>query len=129
MRELTLNYDGRRFAPSDGVPGEASRVALYRQDGDLLWGEFSGGRVRRGALAGTCATDGALDFAYCMVFDGGEVVSGRCHSTPTVLSDGRIRLHEEWERFGPGGSRGVSSIEEIFQTSATPEHSRLPEEV
>ena len=112
MSLMTLDYDGRRFSPSDGVPGESSRVAVYRQNGDLLWGEISGGRVRRGALTGTCAPDGTLDFAYCMVFEGGEIVSGRCCSTPTVLADGRIRLHEEWQRYGVAGRRGVSSIEE-----------------
>jgi len=110
---MSLNYDGRRFSPSDGVDEADSPVAVYRQDGDLLWGEFSGGQVRRGALTGTCAPDGTLDFAYCMVMLGGEIVSGRCHSTPTVLPDGRIRLHEEWERYGDGGSRGVSSLEEV----------------
>jgi hypothetical protein len=122
-----INYDRRRFSPADGVAGESSRVAVYRQAGDLLWGEFSGGRVRRGALTGNCAPDGTLDFAYCMVFEGGEIVSGRCHSTPTVLADGRIRLHEEWERYGAGGSRGVSSIEEIAPADTPTEHSTVPE--
>jgi hypothetical protein len=125
---MTLNYDGRRFSPSDHVPGEGAPVAVYRQDGDLLWGEFSGGEIRRGALTGTCAPDGTLDFTYCMVFKGGEIVSGRCHSTPTVLEDGRIRLHEEWERYGVGGSRGVSSIEEVRSRSTESEHSRNAEE-
>jgi hypothetical protein len=131
MSLMTIDYDGRRFSPSDGVAGEHSRVAVYRQDGDLLWGEFSGGQVRRGALTGSCGSDGTLDFAYCMVFEGGEIVSGRCHSTPTVLADGRIRLHEEWERYGAGGGRGVSSIEELplASTAGTrPEHRGHPEE-
>jgi len=131
MSEMTLNYDGRRFSPADGVAGECSRVAVYRQDGNLLWGAFSGGQVRRGALTGTCAPDGTLDFAYCMVFERGEIVSGRCHSTPTVLSDGRIRLHEEWERYGAGGSRGVSSIEELPSACTAgmrPGHPSNPEE-
>jgi hypothetical protein len=128
VRSVTLNYDGRRFSPSDGVPGEGSRVAVYRQDGDLLWGEFSGGEIRRGALTGTCAPDGTLDFAYCMVFEGGEIVSGRCSSTPTVLEDGRVRLHEEWERYGAGGSRGVSSIEELPAEGTQPERSSTSEE-
>ena len=128
MSLMTLNYDGRRFSPSDGVAGESSRVAVYRQDGDLLWADFSGGQVRRGSLTGTCAPDGTLDFAYCMVFEGDEIVSGRCHSTPTVLEDGRIRLHEEWERYGAGGGRGVSSIEEVPPAGTRPEHSSSPEE-
>jgi hypothetical protein len=126
MSEMTLNYDGRRFSPADGVAGEGGRVAVYHQDGELLWGEFSGGQVSCGALTGTCAPDGTLDFAYCMVFERGEIVCGRCSSTPTVLSDGRIRLHEEWERYGADGSRGVSHIEEL--PGRQPGHPRKPEE-
>jgi hypothetical protein len=62
-----------------------------------------------------------------MAFEGGEIVSGRCHSTPTVLADGRIRLHEEWERYGPHGSSGVSSIEEL-PPSTTTEHPKPEDE-
>ncbi|RKT54856.1 hypothetical protein [Saccharothrix australiensis] len=122
-----INYDGKRFRPvADGAP-EESRVAVYHQDGDLLWGEFLGGRARRGALTGTAAPDGSLDFAYCMVLDDGEVVSGHCRSTPNVLSDGRIRLDEVWERFGDHASSGVSVIEEIPAPQATrPVRTRQP---
>ncbi len=106
-----INYDGRRFQAL-GAGGEAA-VAVYRQSGDLLWGEFSGGETRRGALCGLCAPDGNLDFTYTTVLTSGEVIAGRCLSTPQVLKDGRIRLHEKWERFGPNASTGVSEIEEI----------------
>ncbi len=105
-----INYDGRRFRP---VGPEGDRVAVYRQDGDLLWGEFSGGRARRGTLAGTCEPDGRLDFAYCMVLDSGEIISGRCHSTPRLLADGRIQLDEQWERYGRHAATGTSQLEEI----------------
>jgi hypothetical protein len=108
-----IDYDNKRFRPVGGRPGEESRVAVYRQDGDLLWGEFLGGHARRGVLTGTAASDGKLEFAYCMVLDTGEVISGRCASVPEVLPDGRIKLHELWERYGPHASTGVSQIEEI----------------
>jgi hypothetical protein len=78
-----------------------------------VWGEFSGGSARRGALCGLCAEDGTLEFAYTMVLTSGEVVSGRCVSTPEVLSDGRIKLYERWERYGPNGATGVSELEEL----------------
>ena len=112
-----LNYDGRLFRPVADAPGTESRIAHYRQRGDLLWGDFTGGRARRGALTGTCADDGTLRFAYSMVLDTGDVISGRCVSTPEVLSDGRIRLHERWERYGVHASRGESTIEEIPKES------------
>ncbi|MFB9462729.1 hypothetical protein [Streptomyces cinereospinus] len=108
-----IDYDGRRFSPvADGGP-EEERVATYHQDGDLLWGEFSGGRARRGSLTGICGPDGSLRFAYCMVLEDGEIVSGRCVSTPQVLQDGRIRLREVWERYGPHADSGVSYLQEL----------------
>lgn len=115
-----MNYDNKRFRPVGGRTGEESRVAVYRQHGDLLWGEFVGGHARRGVLTGTSASDGRLEFGYCMVLDTGEVVSGHCRSTPEILADGRIRLHETWERYGAQASAGVSCIEEIPTALETP---------
>ncbi|HYQ66095.1 hypothetical protein [Actinophytocola sp.] len=112
-----INYDGRRFhpVPADGTDDEGvgDRVALYRQNDDLIWGEFTGGRARRGSLAGTCGPDGKLDFAYCMVLDSGEVISGHCTSIPRILDDGRIQLDEVWQRYGPHESVGISRLHEI----------------
>lgn len=107
-----ISYDGRTFRAQGRPEGEAP-VARYRQDGDLVWAEFAGGDVRRGALAGTCAPDGTLEFAYSMVLTGGEVVSGCSISSPEVLADGRIRLHERFERYGRNAATGASCIEEI----------------
>ena len=75
--------------------------------------EFSGGEVRRGSIVGTADADGELSFAYCMVLDNGETVTGRCHSVPEIMEDGRIRLAETWERQGPEPSHGVSVLEEL----------------
>jgi hypothetical protein len=109
-----INYDGRRFRPVSAAGADvADQVATYRQEGPLIWGEFRGGGVRRGALAGTCVPDGALDFAYCMVLDGAQIVSGRCHSTPESRADGGIDLREVWERYGPDSCSGVSRLTEI----------------
>lgn len=107
---MTIQYDNRRFRVA-GVDG-AAPAAHYHQDGDLVWAEFAGGKVRRGSLAGTCAPDGVLQLAYCMVLAGGDLVTGRCVSTPTVLDDGRIRLSEQWERFSPQPATGLSLLEE-----------------
>ena len=109
---VSFNYDGRTFRPGDEDPAHTSR-AHYHQDGDLIWAEFTGGHVRRGSLSGTCGPAGILEFAYCMVRDSGEVISGFCRSTPRRLADGRIRLDEEWQRYTPQPSHGLSFIEEI----------------
>jgi hypothetical protein len=119
-----IDYDEKRFRPVGGPTGEEGRVAAYRQSGDLVWGKFTGGRARRGSLTGTAAPDGRLEFGYSMVLDTGEVVSGRCRSTPEILADGRIRLHEVWERYGARAGSGTSCIEEIPSTPTIPRRPR-----
>ncbi|HEV2450672.1 MAG TPA: hypothetical protein VGS62_01940 [Streptosporangiaceae bacterium] len=115
-----FDYNGRAFRPGGEEPGGTQ--ARYHQDGDLVWGEFAGGHVRRGSLTGTCSPDGVIVFAYSMVLDSGEVISGRCRSTPRLLEDGRIRLSEEWERYTPGYDSGVSCLEEILATDVSRAH-------
>ncbi len=112
-----FSYNGRRFRPE----GEAGPVVTYQQEGDLLWAEIpSGGGVRRGALTGRCASDGALDFAYSLVLEDGEVVSGRCHGTPLRRrGGGGIRIRAEWERYGSRAATGVSYLEEVDAAPAT----------
>jgi hypothetical protein len=108
-----IDYDGRRFrAAGPGAPAEAP-VAVYRQSGDLLWAEFSGGGVRRGSLTGIRRHDDTLEFTYTMVLQDASVLAGHCVSTPQTLPDGRLRLHERWERYGAHAATGVSELEEI----------------
>lgn len=107
-----IDYDGRRFRPV-GDDAAGGPEASYRQRGDLVWAEFAGGTVRRGSLTGLRRDDDTLELAYTMVLDDGSVLAGRCRSTPELLPDGRIRLHEEWERYGPHAATGTSRLEEL----------------
>jgi len=106
-----INYNGRKFRKA--VADDKAPVAEYHQDGNLVWAEFAGGEVRRGSLTGICAPDGTVDFAYNMVLAGGEVISGRSVNTPQLLDDGRIRMHEQWERYGRHSATGISYLEEV----------------
>ncbi|GGT12478.1 hypothetical protein [Streptomyces purpureus] len=108
---MTIDYDGRRFRNT--AYGDDAPVARYRQEGSLLWADFAGGDVKKGALTGHAADDGTLEFTYTMVLADGEVIAGRCWSTPEVLPDGRIRLSERWERYGERADSGISELEEV----------------
>jgi hypothetical protein len=108
-----ISYDGRRFRHGQADPDGQATACTYRQDGDVVWAEFAGGEVRRGSLVGTCSPDGTLDFAYGMVNNDGTVVSGFSHAVPETLPDGRIRLHETWERYGEHGQRGTGFLDEV----------------
>jgi hypothetical protein len=105
-----IHYDGRRFRRAGGGDGT---IACYRQDDDLVWAEFAGGQVRRGAATGVCEPDGVLLLAYTMVLASGEVICGRTVNTPQRDPDGRLVLREQWRRFGAHTTTGISYLEEI----------------
>lgn len=112
---MTIDYDGRVFRPiSNTDNGEVSgdtRFA-YRQRGRMVWADYAGGDIQHGHLLGLVADDGSLDVAYHHVNASGALMTGVCHSTPEVLPDGRIRLHERWRWTSGDGSTGTSVIEE-----------------
>lgn len=105
-----INYDGRRFRLAGGGDGT---VARYRQDGDLVWADFAGGKVRRGTVTGICGPDGTLRLAYTIVLTSGEVISGSTVNTPHPQPDGRLVLREEWQRHGEHAKSGTSYLEEV----------------
>lgn len=105
-----LDYNGKKFRKTGS---ETSPVTVYRQDGDVVWSEFAGGEVLRGSTAGTRAADGTLHLGYTIVLAGGEIISGHTVNTPEVTEDGRVRLREVWERYGPHAATGVSYLEEV----------------
>ncbi|MFD0361172.1 hypothetical protein ACFQZZ_06880 [Nocardia sp. GCM10030253] len=104
-----IDYDGRRFRNPDNDDGV---IARYHQQGDLVWADFAGGRIRRGIVNGTCDAEGVLRIGYTMVLQDGEVISGFARSEPEH-TDAGLRLREEWERFGPNAASGISYLEEV----------------
>lgn len=103
-----LDYDGRRFR-AEG----STAVARYRQEGDLVWAEVSGGEVLRGAIAGLRDHTGTLHLGYTIVLATGEVVCGHTVNTPEVAEDGSIRMREAWQRFRPQAATGTSYLDEV----------------
>lgn len=118
---MKIDYDGRKFAPLHSSPGGDvgnGTVFHYRQRGDIVWADYAGGRIVRGQLIAVCDREGVLDMSYQHVNADGGLMTGVCRSTPEVLSDGRIRLHEKWRWTSGDRSSGESVIEEV--TAASP---------
>lgn len=105
-----IDYEGRRFRKSGD---ESGAVVVYHQDGDVVWAEVVGGEVRRGTLTGTRAADGTLHLGYTLVLATGDLVCGSTVNTPEIAEDGRIRLHENWERYVPRATAGRGYLEEV----------------
>ena len=112
----TINYDGRKFVPEmNSENGEVSErtIFLYHQNGSLLWAEYSGGDILKGSLIGSVSDNGELDFVYHHVNQNMQIKTGKCHSVPTVLENGKIKLSEQWEWTSGDFSKGESLLVEV----------------
>ncbi|KAJ1323998.1 homoserine kinase type II [Microdochium nivale] len=119
-KPATAMYNNKTFRSSSNTDnGEVSPATVfhYHQDGNIVWAEYTGGSIARGFLIATVVqggtdVEGTLDARYEHVNTSGELMTGRCRSTPEVLADGRIRLHETWKWTSGDESSGTSVVEE-----------------
>jgi hypothetical protein len=113
---MSINYDKRTFASvrnSAGGEVGSETVFRYRQRGNAVWADYEGGEIVHGQVVAKCDDDGVLDMRYQHLNIRGELMTGTCRSTPEILPDGRIRLHEKWQWTSGDRSAGESVIEEV----------------
>lgn len=111
-----MNYHNRLFKVinnSDNGDTSSETTFHYKQEGNILTSSYSGGNIISGHLLGIVDVNGNIDMRYHHVNKDGEIMTGFCRSTPEILQDGRIRLHEEWRWTNGDQSSGKSTIEEI----------------
>ncbi|RKE55359.1 n-acetylglutamate synthase [Sphingobacterium detergens] len=111
-----MNYHNRTFRivnNSDNSDTSSETTFHYKQEGNILTSSYSGGNIVSGHLLGIVDENGNINMRYHHVNKDGEIMTGLCRSTPEILQDGRIRLHEEWRWTNGDQSSGKSTIEEI----------------
>lgn len=111
-----INYDNRFFrVVNNSATGEVSSdtVFHYRQKDNVVWATYEGGAVKFGTLLAKVLASGELEMRCSHVNQTGEIMTGKCRSTPEILPSGRIRLHEKWQWTSGNFSTGESVIEEV----------------
>ena len=111
-----LDYNNKIFRPvSNTENGETSAETRfhYQQVGNIVTAAYAGGRIVSGHLIALVDAQGHIDMRYHQVNDLGELMTGICRSTPEVMPDGKIRLHEAWEWTSGDRSKGHSILEEV----------------
>lgn len=112
----TINYDNKKFRAlvnSDNGEVDAALVFHYRQSGNILSCGYSGEKIRQGHLLGIVEEDGSINMRYHQVNIQGQIMTGTCMSTPEVMADGKIKLHENWQWTSGDLSAGNSVLIEI----------------
>jgi hypothetical protein len=111
-----MNYNNKYFKPvQTSINGETTdeTIFYYKQSGSIVTANYKGGKILKGYLIGLVDSKGHISMRYHQVNTKGELMTGVCLSIPEVLSNGKIRLHEEWKWTSGDGSQGKSIVEEI----------------
>jgi len=111
-----INYDNRVFkSVQNSETGEVSSETrfYYHQKDDLIWANYEGGEIVFGNLIAKILEDNSLEMRYQHINKKGELMTGKCVSTPEIRANGKIRLHEKWQWTSGDFSVGESIIEEI----------------
>lgn len=110
-----IDYNDKLFRPIvNSANGETSNetVFIYKQVGNILTSNYSGGKIKKGHLIGLVDENGNIDMSYHQINDKDEMMTGICKSRPEILENGKIRLHESWQWTSGDKSKGQSIIEE-----------------
>jgi len=110
------NYNDRKFrSKNSSSNAEVSGETLfhYFQEDNIVWANYKGGSIVRGQLLGLVDESGNIEMRYQHINVEEQLMTGKCISKPEILSDGRIRLHEEWEWTSGDLSKGNSVLEEL----------------
>jgi hypothetical protein len=113
---MKFNFDGKIFVSiANTENGEVSEDTMfhYHQDGNIVTAEYEGGSIVKGHLIAKVLGDGTLDMRYHHMNCNGDLMIGKCLSTPENMEDGRIKLKEQWQWLSGDMSAGDSEIVEI----------------
>lgn len=113
---MTINYHDKVFKPvSTSENGEVDTETIfhYQQKDDIVSCTYSGHKIKFGQLIAVVDEKGTLDMRYHQINNYGELMTGICRSTPEILANGKIRLHEQWKWTSGDFSEGTSILEEI----------------
>ncbi|MDB5203831.1 MAG: n-acetylglutamate synthase [Ferruginibacter sp.] len=111
-----ISYDNKTFRScSNSLTGEVdgNTIFHYRQEKNIVTGTYSGGKILSGQLIALVDQQGRLDMRYQHINQDGDLMTGKCISTPVLLPTGKLRIHEVWEWTSGDLSAGESLIEEL----------------
>ncbi len=111
----TIDLNNTCFAlVENSAAGTVNKDTLfhYKQDGDLVSADYSGGTIRHGTI--TAKRDGdALEMLYQCTTTEGQLRAGRAEALIGRNADGRVTLQLEWEWLTDPGLKGRSSYVQV----------------
>jgi len=111
-----MNFDGKTFGLlSNSEEGEVSTETLfhYKQEGDLVTADYSGGTIRHGKIIAKQNKRCDLEMVYNCLTNDGELRSGKAYAKVSINSGEKIQLDLDWKWLEGEREKGTSIYTEI----------------
>ncbi|OLS23788.1 MAG: hypothetical protein HeimC2_25270 [Candidatus Heimdallarchaeota archaeon LC_2] len=112
---MEYNFNGKKFRIThiEGPDTEVNEKTIFHfhQENDVIWGEYSGGKVKLGRLIGII-TGNKLKHNYIQINLNNEINSGEGNSTIQQIEESKLQIVEEWEWKSQTG-KGKSVMTEL----------------
>ena len=95
---------------SENSEVSSTTIFGYKQDGLILTCSYSGNSIISGHLIGLVENNGNINMRYHQINTNGELMTGTCQSTPEIMPNEKIRLHETWQWTSGNLSKGTSVL-------------------
>lgn len=112
---VMINYHNKKFRVienTDNGETDSTTVFTYHQIGNILTCSYKGREIVSGHLIGIVDKEGKINMHYHQINKSGDIMTGTCNSTPEILENGKIRLHESWQWTSGDRSSGKSVLDE-----------------
>ena len=81
----------------------------YKQNGEIIWADYSGGSILKGSLIGKKLNKEEFEFNYQHISTDQSLKAGHC-KTKVSVENGKIKLSENWKWFTEDQSSGHSEL-------------------
>tara|TARA_B100000809_G_scaffold266760_2_gene331296 strand:+ start:31117 stop:31452 length:336 start_codon:yes stop_codon:yes gene_type:complete len=111
-----MKYHNRKFktiTSSENSEVSSKMIFTYKQNNSVITCSYKDTSIVKGHLIGLVDEHGIIHISYHQVNNKNKIMTGTCISTPEILENGKIRLHEKWQWTSGDFSEGTSIIEEI----------------
>jgi len=87
---------------------------LYKQEGNLITADYSGGGVKAGKIIAAFRSEDLLEMRYQCVMDDRTLKAGKAMAKVILNDKSLIELHLDWEWLDDGDEKGKSVYVELI---------------
>ncbi|MEM9928934.1 MAG: hypothetical protein AAF840_03855 [Bacteroidota bacterium] len=105
-----MDLNNKKFHTKENIVGLSSGETTFQyfQDGDVITGHYSGGKILQGSLIGKKTSATEIELLYHCLTTDGELLAGQSSGTVSVNTDNLLEIKYDWQWLNGNKTGGKS---------------------